>query len=185
MSRLIKYAVGFLLISYGLLLVVPQFSKILFEDSDKKKTWNNIKRSRGTYSGGADLNWVNSICRDMEVKVKLKNSCTEDKLDLAYEIKAKLTRPIFSESSGISKADYRVDVLFKFIDEDGFVLACRRKLFPDYMDEKNEDTNLHYSWENQKSEYIIIRGIICDFIDAKTASKTTEINYMTEIILEK
>ena len=165
--------------------VVDSLSKKLSSWSEKKETWISAERVRGFYHGCLDPYWVHFIFRDMDTKIKLKDSCSDDKdhLNLVYEIKAKLTRPQLSESSEYSEVDYAVEVTFKFIDEDGFIIHSTKSGWSIYEHEEYERNRLKYSWNNHKSETITVKARLMNVIESKIAGKIAKVIYVPEIVI--
>lgn len=160
--------------------------KELFNKSDKKETWINAERSLGSYSTILDEKWASSIFDSIRAKVKLRESLTEEnnnKMDFSYEVKTKLTRPVFTEPNKYSEVDYRVIIHFKFIDEDGFIIDSFNASWfePMHGHEKYKRTNLDYNWNDAENEGVIVKTLLLNRIHANTAKIVKKIVYEPEI----
>jgi hypothetical protein len=105
-----------------------------------------------------------------------------DILELAYEVKAKLTRPIYSDPSDKRKVNYRVEILFNFIDEEGFVLGSQY-MRTAYAHEKFQ-TRLYHRWDDPLSEDIIVKGQMNVIIWQRVQTKIARITYEPSIKME-
>lgn len=69
----------------------------LFGKADEKEIWIAAERGHGSYSSVLDERWANSIFSYIEASIKLRENMSvegskSDKLDIVYEINAKLTK---------------------------------------------------------------------------------------------
>lgn len=151
-----------------------------FFDSKNTGTWIKIEIGSGSYSNDLDKKWVISIVNSLSIKIKWKESSSKDKLDMIYEVKAKLTHPIFSEKKN-GKIDYEVNIIFKFIDEEGFIIESVRMPWSEYAHEEFERTSLYHSWSAPESENIVIKGQKNDIITKDVKKRVVKITYHPEI----
>lgn len=154
--------------------------KTFFSNSKNIGTWIDIQRGPGYYSNDLDKKWVISIFNSLNVKIKWKESSSNDKLDMIYEVKAKLTHPIFSEKKK-GKIDYQVNITFKFIDEEGFIIESIRMPWSEYDHEEFERTSLYHGWSAPESENIVIKGQKNDIITKDIKKRIVKITYHPEI----
>lgn len=192
-NLLLKTIAGcLLLIATGLIYFSVSNLKFFSNESDfanevKKDRWVIAERVPGSYTEGFDKSWALSIIRTLDAKVMLRDSFIEDnkdKLDLAYEVKAKLTRPIYSDPSDKREVDYRIEILFKFIDEEGLVLGyAYMKSCPQYEHEKFP-THLCHRWDDPLSKDVIVKGQMSNVTGATIAKKIARITYEPSIEMD-
>ena len=151
----------------------------------KQETWVTAKRIKGSYSPLLDEKWAHSTIYNMDVKAKLRDAITDDKndkIDFAYEVKAKLTRPAIAENVQAKELDYRIDIDFKLIDVDGFVVdSISQGWYTTMYHEKHKTTLLKHEWNDPESEEVTIKVLYRDAVNANVAKRVKKIGYEAKI----
>jgi hypothetical protein len=100
-------------IVYGLFAVAwnPDWNlNDLIGNSEKKEAWITAERGDASYSTVLDREWASSTFSHIEAKIKLRDTVVQsdksDSLDLAYEVKARLTHPVLSSKNAGKEADW-------------------------------------------------------------------------------
>lgn len=176
-------------IVYGL-FSADDIEQKLFGNPDIKKEWVKIERGTATYSTVLDEKWVKSILDKMKFKVKLRDTLWKDRtgLDFAYEVSAFLSRPVLSKPNSVNEVDYRINLKFKLIDEDGFIIgtvsnAFLRYMKPDVLHEWYAEDGEHsvfnyelkYLWSDSREKLVIAKGVIVDEVQPNVAKKIKKI----------
>lgn len=179
-------ALSFIDLNHGLIRFDWTPYKKLFTESEKKGAWTTVERDTGFYPPGLDKRWAQSVLSSLQVKVSLREPIkkNEENLDFAYEAQARLTRPILSDEYSGYEVDYRIDFVFKFIDEDGFVIESVNAYWfnPSHSHEKYGKNDLTYVWGDQEKENIT-KILLDGKIDHNIAKRTKKITYEPSIKL--
>lgn len=165
----------------------PEWSFKNFFTKDKIGVWIEAERCTGIYASVLEEKWASEIFDNIDVKVKLRDSFTndDDKLDLAYEVKAKLSQPMLLNNQE-SEVDYSLFFDIKFIDEDGFIILSYGSHCSDgmYSHEKYSEKKLTYKWGETKKE-VIFKSLIGNEVRIKIAKNTKKIVYKPKIIVTR
>lgn len=172
-------------LNYGIISFDWSPYKKLFGEFDRKGTWIRVEKGLGSYGADLDKKWVLSIFRDLKVSINWRDSFSDDNndmLDLIYEMKAKLTRPIYSDFTD-RKVNYTVNIFVKFIDEEGFVLESIFLRGSDYFHEEFERTSLFHEWDGPENEDVTVKGQLKNILTKKIAKRAVRIIYKPVISL--